>query len=198
MQDKILVPPLATSTSSSFFWKPLYERWMSLITSLRLSWLSRLFAGSKSGHFPPSSLTPGLQRSTFSTSIPVLSSSSGPLPVAHPLAPAPSDWKSKAPFPLPNTTSFSQQHTIPSLPVPDLAATLQKLERTLIPLARSPEELENVKAKIAELGQDGGFGTTLHERLLERAKDPNRVSWLEEFWDDVRWSRTSAARKRPF
>lgn len=97
----------------------------------------------------------------------------------------PKDWKSRAPRPLPNTTTFAVQDKLPRLPVPDLDATLVKLEKTLRPLAHSPAELEAAKSKIQALGESGGFGRTLHERLVKFASDPNRVNWIEEFWDDV-------------
>lgn len=99
---------------------------------------------------------------------------------------APSDWKSKAPRPLPSTTTFSKQDALPRLPVPELDATLVKLEKTLRPLARNPQELAAVQAKIQALGASGGFGRTLHERLVARAQDPDMINWLENFWDDVR------------
>lgn len=99
---------------------------------------------------------------------------------------APPDWKSRAPRPLPNTTTFSAQDALPRLPVPDLDPTLVKLEKSLRPLAHTPTEIEAVRKKIKALGEPGGFGQTLHERLVAYAKDPKRVNWLEEFWDDVR------------
>jgi carnitine O-acetyltransferase len=101
------------------------------------------------------------------------------------MAHAPPDWKSKAPRPLPNTTTFSLQDSLPHLPVPELGATLIKLEKTLKPLARNSAELEAAQKKIKSLGAPGGFGQTLHERLVARALDPKILNWLEEFWDDV-------------
>ncbi|KAF8329450.1 uncharacterized protein EI90DRAFT_3155344, partial [Cantharellus anzutake] len=72
-----------------------------------------------------------------------------------------------------------------TLPVPDLDATLAKLEKSLIPLAKSTEELEATRVKIQLLAQPGSIGRTLHERLQDRAKDPTIVNWLEELWDDA-------------
>lgn len=100
---------------------------------------------------------------------------------------APADWKAKAPRPLPGVT-FSLQDELLKLPVPDLTATLTKLEKSLRPLAQSPEELEVARSKIRTLGEEGGLGQTLHKRLIARANEPGRVNWLEELWDDVRVS----------
>lgn len=97
----------------------------------------------------------------------------------------PPDWKARAPRPLPNTLTFSQQDALPQLPVPELEATLIKLDKSLRPLTHNPVELETVRKKITVLGEPGGFGRTLHERLVTRARDPKHINWLEEFWDDV-------------
>ncbi|KAF8311452.1 carnitine acetyl transferase [Clavulina sp. PMI_390] len=101
------------------------------------------------------------------------------------MTPVPPDWKSKAPRPLPNTTTFSEQDALPRLPVPKLPDTLAKLEKTLRPLAHSPTELEAARKKINALGEPGSFGQTLHDRLVAHAADPKRANWLEEFWDDA-------------
>lgn len=101
------------------------------------------------------------------------------------MAHAPADWKSRAPRPLPSTPTFAQQDSLPRLPVPELDATLTKLEKSLRPLAHTPNELHVVQNKIRALGEEGGFGRTLHERLKAHASEPGRVNWLEEFWDDV-------------
>lgn len=108
-----------------------------------------------------------------------------PLIAPYTMSHVPPDWKARAPRPLPNTLTFSQQDALPRLPVPELEATLTKLEKSLRPLAHSVVELETVRQKIAALGEPGGFGTTLHERLLARAKNPKHINWLEEFWDDA-------------
>ncbi|KDN40911.1 hypothetical protein RSAG8_07779, partial [Rhizoctonia solani AG-8 WAC10335] len=98
----------------------------------------------------------------------------------------PADWKSRAPAPLPNTKTFAGEATLPSLPVPDLDASLDRLKNTLRPLARSPEELKAAESKIEEL-RSTGIGKTLQERLLQRKEEKDKIgsSWLEEWWDDA-------------
>jgi len=108
-----------------------------------------------------------------------------PLVAFYTMSHVPPDWKTRAPRPLPNTLTFSQQDALPRLPVPELTATLTKLEKSLRPLAHSMVELETVRKKITALGEPRGFGSTLHERLLARANNPKHINWLEEFWDDV-------------
>lgn len=98
----------------------------------------------------------------------------------------PQDWKSRAPAPIPNTLTFACQPKLPSLPVPDLDASLDRLAATLRPLARSTEELKSAESKIEEL-RTAGLGRTLQERLLQRKEEKDKIgsSWLEEWWDDV-------------
>ncbi|CAE6431865.1 unnamed protein product [Rhizoctonia solani] len=98
----------------------------------------------------------------------------------------PADWKSRAPAPLPNTKTFAGEAALPSLPVPDLDASLDRLKNTLRPLARSAEELKATESKIEEL-RSTGIGKTLQERLLQRKVEKDKIgsSWLEEWWDDA-------------
>ncbi|KAJ6534671.1 carnitine acetyl transferase [Mycena vulgaris] len=93
----------------------------------------------------------------------------------------PADWKLAAPEPLPGTTTFSAQASLPLLPVPELKTTLTHLKETLRPLAWSKEEVAAVEAKIAQFA--AGKGPELQERLLERAK--HHKHWLEEWWDNT-------------
>ncbi|KAJ7804567.1 carnitine acetyl transferase [Mycena olivaceomarginata] len=93
----------------------------------------------------------------------------------------PVDWKATAPAPLPGTTTFAAQDSLPLLPVPELHTTLTRLKQSLIPLAWSEEEITAVDAKIAEFGK--GKGPELHQRLVDRAK--HRKHWLEEWWDNA-------------
>ncbi|KAJ7698930.1 acyltransferase ChoActase/COT/CPT [Mycena rosella] len=93
----------------------------------------------------------------------------------------PPDWKAAAPEPLPGTTTFAAQASLPLLPVPELENTLSRLKDTLKPIAWSKDELAAVDAKIAEFRT--GKGPELHERLLERSKQHKH--WLEEWWDNT-------------
>ncbi|KAK7025038.1 carnitine acetyl transferase [Favolaschia claudopus] len=93
----------------------------------------------------------------------------------------PANWKSAAPEPLPGTTTFAAQASLPLLPVPELQATLARLKESLRPLAWSQEELNTVEAKIAEFAEKKG--PELHQRLLDRSK--THKHWLEEWWDNI-------------
>nr|GAT46434.1 carnitine acetyl transferase [Mycena chlorophos] len=92
----------------------------------------------------------------------------------------PTDWKTAAPAPPTSTETFAAQDALPSLPVPELGATLTRLRDSLKPLAWSSAELAAVEAKISEF--EKGKGPELQTRLLERAK--NHRHWLEEWWDN--------------
>ncbi|CAE6398369.1 unnamed protein product [Rhizoctonia solani] len=109
-----------------------------------------------------------------------------PLRAASNMVVRPSDWKSRAPAPLPNTKTFAGEAALPSLPVPDLDASLDRLKVTLRPLARSHEELKAAESKIEEL-RTAGLGKKLQERLLQRKEEKDKIgsSWLEEWWDDA-------------
>lgn len=88
----------------------------------------------------------------------------------------PRNWKALAP-PIPN---FVQQSTtLPSLPVPSLPATLQKLKDSLRPLARSTQEFASVCHKIDDFARTG---PTLQQLLLQRKNETDH--WLEEWWDN--------------
>lgn len=111
-------------------------------------------------------------------------------PTAATMIIRPTDWKSRAPAPPPNTKTFSGQAALPSLPVPDLDISLDQLKISLLPFARSKEELQAVECKIEEL-RSGGLGRKLQQRLLQRKEEKDKCgsSWLEEWWDDVSHTR---------
>ena len=92
----------------------------------------------------------------------------------------PANWKEAAPAPQPGPT-FAGQAGLPKLPLPELPETLLSLRETLVPLARNADELNAVTKKIDDFVQ--GLGPSLHERLVQRAKE--RPHWLEEWWDDL-------------
>lgn len=93
--------------------------------------------------------------------------------------PRPPNWKALAP-PLPNFVH--QPATLPSLPVPPLPATLQRLRDSLRPLARSTQEFASVCHKIDDFARHDGPGPVLQQLLLQRKNE--REHWLEEWWDD--------------
>lgn len=92
-------------------------------------------------------------------------------------------WKSLAPFPPAGTPTFAQQQTLEKLPVPPLDATLDKLKKSLRPLAWSDEEYNSTIKKVDEFGT--GPATELQQRLEARRNEEGRDHWLEEWWDDA-------------
>jgi Choline/Carnitine o-acyltransferase len=111
-----------------------------------------------------------LSYSTFtSTTMPV-----------HPPSPRPADWKSAAPSPPQGTTTFAAQSTLPKLPVLSLAPTIERLKRTLVPIAHTQAELAEAQRKIDDFVS--GIGPELQRRLEACSQD--KPHWLEEWWDD--------------
>jgi len=98
-----------------------------------------------------------------------------------PTSTRPQNWKASAPEPLPNTSTFAAQASLPKLPVPDLPATLTRLKDALKPLAKTEAEYAAALTKIDEF--ELGRGKVLQKRLLER--DAGRKHWLEDWWDDI-------------
>ena len=92
----------------------------------------------------------------------------------------PIHWKATAPEPLPNSTTFAAQKSLPILPVPDLDKTLARLKESLRPISWNEAEYEDVVRKIDEFAKSKG--PELQSRLLDWAK--KRDHWLEEWWDD--------------
>lgn len=93
----------------------------------------------------------------------------------------PPNWKAVAPAPLPGTTTFAAQTSLPKLPVPELHVTLTRLKEALKPLVKGEAEYTTAVTKIDEFGQ--GKGKELQNRLLKRHAQTNH--WLEEWWDDL-------------
>jgi carnitine O-acetyltransferase len=98
----------------------------------------------------------------------------------HPPSHRPVDWKSAAPSPPPGTTTWAAQSTLPKLPVLPLAPTLERLRRTLAPIAHSRAETADAERKIDAF--ERGIGPELQRRLEAHAK--GKPHWLEEWWDD--------------
>ncbi|KAH7890779.1 acyltransferase ChoActase/COT/CPT [Phlebopus sp. FC_14] len=92
----------------------------------------------------------------------------------------PANWKSLAPA-IPNVVH--QPTSLPRLPVPALAATLDRLKASLSPLARTPEEYAATCAKIDQFASDRGVGRALQAKLEERKNHTDH--WLEQWWDDL-------------
>lgn len=92
----------------------------------------------------------------------------------------PSDWKARAPAPLPGP-AFAGQVTLPKLPVPELSETLIKLKDSLKPIAWDEREYAAAVKKIDEFSAT--LGPELQKRLQQRKEETEH--WFEEWWDDV-------------
>lgn len=113
----------------------------------------------------------------------------------HPPAPRPTDWKSAAPSPPAGTATFAAQSILPKLPVLPLAPTLERLKRTLVPIAHTQAELAEAQRKIDEFARD--IGPELQHRLEAHAQD--KPHWLEKWWDDGAYlSYRDSVRRSPF
>ncbi|KAJ2163093.1 Carnitine O-acetyltransferase mitochondrial [Coemansia sp. RSA 552] len=76
---------------------------------------------------------------------------------------------------------FALQPKLSRLPVPSLAATLDKYAVSLEPLL-APDELAQSKRIIGVFGRSAQ-AQELQRRLEARAAEPERASWLEEWWN---------------
>ncbi|KAG9046645.1 Carnitine O-acetyltransferase mitochondrial [Tulasnella sp. UAMH 9824] len=75
------------------------------------------------------------------------------------------------------------QRSLPKLPVPTLESTAAKYLETVEPLV-SAQEYAATKAAVNEF-VTSEQGKELQNRLLNRAAEPGRASWLAEWWNDV-------------
>ncbi|ORX80380.1 acyltransferase ChoActase/COT/CPT [Basidiobolus meristosporus CBS 931.73] len=77
-------------------------------------------------------------------------------------------------------STFSNQHSLPKLPVPSLQQTAERYLRSLEPCV-SGAELEKSKAVVKDFLKPGGMGEALQERLLRHA-ETSKTSWIEDWW----------------
>lgn len=73
---------------------------------------------------------------------------------------------------------------LPRLPVPTLSETCEKYLTSLRPLLSEPE-FSKSKTAVEEFQRPGGQGEELQKRLVARANEPDRLNWLEEWWNDL-------------
>jgi carnitine O-acetyltransferase len=111
-----------------------------------------------------------LKRRTMSTSTVVL-----------PPNPRPKHWKTLAPAAPAGTKTYGAQASLPRLPVPALADTLQRLKQSIEPLSHSKDEYASAIQKIDSFAKSD-LAQTLQTRLEDRAKETPH--WLEQWWDD--------------
>ncbi len=82
-----------------------------------------------------------------------------------------------------NQMTFGNQKYLPSLPVPDLEATCNKLLEWVRPLV-DQNSWHRTKRAVEAFRRPGGDGETLQARLLEWARQTDLPNWLEPFWDE--------------
>ena len=80
--------------------------------------------------------------------------------------------------------TYAQQLSLPRLPVPPLAATVETYVRTLEPFA-TPEEMKHVREMAKAFVADDGIGRKLQARLLERRDAHKDSSWLIYWWNSM-------------
>ena len=78
---------------------------------------------------------------------------------------------------------YSQQHSLPKLPVPNIADTLARFLPTALPLAKSDEE----KAALLKACHDfESQARELQRRLVERKEvEMKESSWLQLWWNTL-------------
>ncbi len=79
---------------------------------------------------------------------------------------------------------FDWDHTLPRLPVPELASTCDSLKEMIRPLV-SEEERQKTSRLLEGFAAATGAGPRLQEELLAwQESRPANSSWLRPFWDD--------------
>ena len=81
--------------------------------------------------------------------------------------------------------TFQHQKDLPSLPIPELNATIEGYLTSIKPYCKGDKELYEKQVKLCDEFL-GNLGPILHKRLLELQKEnsPVRRNWLSKFWDD--------------
>lgn len=79
-------------------------------------------------------------------------------------------------------TTFSHQHNLPRLPIPDLDETCDRFLDWVAPLIDA-ESFEQTRLSVNDFRRPGGPGPVLQRALASWAQD--RPNWLEPWWDDT-------------
>ncbi|CAH1271472.1 CRAT [Branchiostoma lanceolatum] len=80
---------------------------------------------------------------------------------------------------LPPGRMVAHQSSLPRLPVPNLAQTLQKYLKVVRPLV-DDIAFQKTKQLVEEFGKPGGLGESLQSKLQSRAQE--RQNWLDDWW----------------
>lgn len=91
------------------------------------------------------------------------------------------DWKMNATSATPSdSVMYRNQPALPNLPVPELATTLEKLSKSIKPLAKDSAELQAFERKVEVFSAPGGIGETLQKRLVQRREGTR--NWIAEWY----------------
>lgn len=87
---------------------------------------------------------------------------------------------------------YSQQHSLPKLPIPTISDTISKFLPTALPLAKSDEEKETLMKACEEFKQEGYLTSELQRRLVERREGEMKdSSWLQFWWNTMGYLQVS-------
>jgi len=124
---------------------------------------------------------------TLTRSLPLknIASSSSTTTFTMPAARSFANQPTRNPSFSPTSTTYEGQKTLPSLPVPQVEATLNKYLRTTLPHHISEESRKATEAAVqsALSGKDSSLIKKLQTRLQERAQSSD--SWLSEWWNSA-------------
>ena len=108
-----------------------------------------------------------------------MSSNSKPWPVK--MVESHGDYREEAWLEEGNAT-YSNQTSLPKLPIPSIEDTLQRFLPTAMPLAESQEEAESLQIAVDKFPIQA---EALQRRLLERAESSQNSSWLQHWWNTL-------------
>mmetsp|Transcript_5013 Transcript_5013/g.10309 ORF Transcript_5013/g.10309 Transcript_5013/m.10309 type:complete len:714 (+) Transcript_5013:38-2179(+) len=138
---------------------------------------SSILSSSSTSAQPPTS-PPSILR-TMSTNIPPLKPWPKPMLESHGDYRAESHLEIHIGGPL-----YSQQSSLPKLPIPSISDTLSRFLPTALPLAKSVEEAETLKEAVKRFEAEGAG--ELQKRLAERKEgEMKESSWLQFWWNTL-------------
>ena len=82
----------------------------------------------------------------------------------------------------PASLLYQNQSSLPLLPVPTLADTIDRFLPTALPLAATEDEATSLQRDCQDFLTDA---LPLQQRLLERAEGLKTTSWLQQWWNTL-------------
>ena len=78
---------------------------------------------------------------------------------------------------------YKYQSSLPRLPIPEVSDTVEKLLPTILPLARTPQEADDVRSACMAFP---GQAEVLQKRLIDRRDNEQKdSSWLQPWWNTL-------------